>query len=830
MKKTLNDILSLCRSEEEIKHKFSNFFDLEIDSRDYIDLYTEEILYEFKFETKLSNIQIRSRAIAQGIYYIRKLKYGKDTRKLCSVICIVDKDEAVLVEVEQLKCFFLKTLEPGYDWDLAASNPDKRLVEDLSKSDVICSLYVYKFDVSESLSEFIRKLEIYQRGEQLSLFGNKKEISEYNFYPIYERWQDIFSGYVENGRKCSEYFVTDIESGRSTVIDNAQILFSMNSGEKVIKYLPMSEYTHFWSVYDKITDLNQVAAIRQKMDRMTNPNMRRFTGEFYTPLNYAEKAIDYIGRVVGHNWYKTGKYRLWDMAAGSGNLEYLLPAEALKYCFLSSSLDDDVKYCKKVYPDATVFQYDYLNDDVNILIHPTLLNMGVTFSLPDNLVEDMKNPDIKWILFFNPPYVTSNNNERDKSVINKDNVSMTAIQRVMTDNNLGEVSRELSSQFLYRISVEFSGKDALISVFSKIKYLNANNDQKLRDTFFKYKYERGFIFSSKAFSDSKASFPVGFLIWRMNKETLLKDQELIVDVYEEKNGELEKVGIKQVKAEDRDKLLNKWIQREAPVDIMPPFSSAITLNVKNKDKRDRVSAGFIASLMCKGNELANQNNTAIYSSPYVSAGALSVTPQNFEKAMIIHVVRRLPKAIWLNDRDQFRQPSADVFEDEEFISDCVLWSLFSNSNQTASIDKVVYLGKSYRIRNHLYPFLVDEIKKWEINNADMKANIWARHSDRFAALWLSTHRISAEGRNLIACARDVYMFFYKHYNNLAWPKFDIRNWDAGWWQIRKALNDVGIGQDILERLETKHKVLGSKIMLSLIKYEFIEPAFIDVNN
>ena len=57
--------------------------------------------------------------------------------------------------------------------------------------------------------------------------------------------------------------------------------------------------------------------------------------------------------------------------------------------------------------------------------------------------------------------------------------------------------------------------------------------------------------------------------------------------------------------------------------------------------------------MCKGNDVQNHNYVALLSGPYVSAGALSVVPENFDKAMVVHAVRKNVKKNWLNDRDQF---------------------------------------------------------------------------------------------------------------------------------------------------------------------------------
>ena len=36
---------------------------------------------------------------------------------------------------------------------------------------------------------------------------------------------------------------------------------------------------------------------------------RRFTGEFYTPIEFAEKGLKYLEKTIGKEWWKTGEYR-----------------------------------------------------------------------------------------------------------------------------------------------------------------------------------------------------------------------------------------------------------------------------------------------------------------------------------------------------------------------------------------------------------------------------------------------------------------------------------------------------------------------------------------
>ena len=106
---------------------------------------------------------------------------------------------------------------------------------------------------------------------------------------------------------------------------------------------------------------------------------------------------------------------------------------------------------------------------------------------------------------------------------------MTKIREMMDNEGLGEVSRELFSQFLYRIHKEFQGRDAYLGLFSKIKYINSNNDQKFRDKIFKYKFESGFIMSSKNFHGLRGQFPIGFLVWNLGKEKKLESQNITLD-------------------------------------------------------------------------------------------------------------------------------------------------------------------------------------------------------------------------------------------------------------------------------------------------------------
>ena len=570
MAKRLYDLLKNCQEEEEVKAEFAKYFKIKYNTRNRIDLYTPQILFEFKHCQNFKSRTVRAKAVAQTLYYIRRLKYGKTNDPVPPTICIVDKNEGFFVTTSDFSSFI--NASKKYDWDRAASQPCPILVEALKQSKLIENIHVYSFESVEDETQFIDAVAVQTQASFLDT--NKKAITEDNFTSVYTYWESLFGRYVQNGHKPSEYFVSDIEEGRSQIIGNGEVLFRLNDGS-VSKSIPMADYEYFWNIYEKVQNPSEIKAIRQKIDRLSEDFMRRFTGEFYTPIDFAQKAFDYIERTIGTKKYQSGKWRIWDMAAGTGNLEFPLPSSVLQYCYISTLLEDDAAYCKKIFPTATVFQYDYLNDDAYRIADPLNEPFGITPKLPPNLVADLKDPEISWIIFINPPFATSNKTGNVVGKKSKDDISMTKIRQLMDRDGLGETSRELFSQFLYRISIEFRGKNAYLGLFSKIKYLNSNNDQNLRDRVFRYKFERGFIFSSSYFDGNKGKFPVGFLVWNLKKDIPLDKQTIVLDVYDEN---CEKVGTKQILTTSRDTFLNKWVPRYKNTHILPPFSSAISIS------------------------------------------------------------------------------------------------------------------------------------------------------------------------------------------------------------------------------------------------------------
>jgi hypothetical protein len=387
----------------------------------------------------------------------------------------------------------------------------------------------------------------------------------------------------------------------------------------------------------------------------------------------------------------------------------------------------------------------------------------------------------------------------------------------MTKEDTGHVKRELFAQFMFRIVKELPAKSYL-GMFSKLKYLNAPDSIDFRNNYFNYKYEKGFAFKSTVFHGVKGKYPIGFLIWNLNKKAKTEGTSVPIDIA---NEEAVTVGVKHLTLIGNDDVLNNWFERPKNSDAypLPPLSNGITVASDNKDKRHRSRPDFLASICSKGNDFQNSTYVSILSSPSVSAGAFTVTKEIFEKSLILHAVRKIPTATWLNDRNQFLKPRVEP--NEEFTNDCIIWSLFSLSNETTSLKNVKYEGKIYQIKNNFFPFQISEIKNWTINDPDFKLEM-AKDTDRFVATWIKKHKFSSEALNVIEKAKEVYKIFYSNLNNLPTHKLKIDSWDAGWYQVRRCMTDSNIGIDEIKILKDANQELANKILPLIEDYGFMD--------
>jgi hypothetical protein len=352
-----------------------------------------------------------------------------------------------------------------------------------------------------------------------------------------------------------------------------------------------------------------------------------------------------------------------------------------------------------------------------------------------------------------------------KSGVSKTRVALTMDQQ-------GYAARELFVQFLARIATELPF--ATIAIFSKLKYVNAPNFDTFRDDW-NANYLSGFVVHSQAFDGLKGNFPIGFLIWATNQRASKK--QALTDVTTEVLDKTGKpIGEKCFYNLPDEKLLSNWIirPRSNQVDALP-LKNAVTPTTSTKDVRGKKSAdGAIGGMIAPGGDIQHAGLTALLSSGYCSAGGFFVTDKNLWQSAIVFAVRRLIKQTWLNDRDQFLQPTEPLTD--EFKTDCLIWMLFNGSNLTASANDLEWNNKKWSIANHFIPYTEAEVDAPD------------RFESDFMVQYLADKTPSPDATAVLDAGRTLWKAYFAHTDvRTVRDQYKLNRPDVGWYQIRNAL-------------------------------------------
>ena len=276
--------------------------------------------------------------------------------------------------------------------------------------------------------------------------------------------------------------------------------------------------------------------------------------------------------------------------------------------------------------------------------------------------------------------------------------------------------------------------------------------------------------------------------------------------------------------------------RSNKIDVIP-LKNAISPTTNTKDVRwDKRSDDWIASLMCKWNDLQNSWTwTAIYSSWYCSAWALFITPTNLRQAAIVFAVRRLIKPTWINDRDQFLQPNCEL--PDEFRSDCLMWMLFSGSNLTASADDLERNGQKRSITNHFIPYTETEVWSPDRFESDFMVQyiadlppLWHTAPSDYPVVdsaWINhMSQFSPQAQAVYDAWRILRKAYFDHIDpHTVRDELKLNRSDVWRYQIRNALKRRNQSWDFppvsFDEFESAYKLLSEKLRPLVYEYGFL---------
>lgn len=796
---SLYETLKQVKSEEDVKDAYIKALGLKAYTKGLIDIQTDEIWFEAKDSGKNSSYAM----FTQLLHYVQvALNRGE---KVPPLLAVIDTEKAALMKSADVLPFLAKKT---VKWGKSASQYTQEALDEIS---AYIGTYFVSFKMATHEDEFISTVKAAIKSGDII----RTQITPDNLKQVFDKWVGMIGREIA-GVKEEDYallFFADIMHD-GTVSTHANLpaelmhkngspVFSLNG--KMYELGNKEGYRQFWAIYHRPPKSEYRDYLLERRDSLIPLDERSFKGAYYTPLHVVDKAYDKLAETLGKNWQK--EYIVWDMCCGVGNLEVKHSNPRNIYMSTLDQADIDVMKATKTCVAAQRFQYDYLNDDIT---DDGKIDYSISNKVPQGL-RDAIAAGKKILVLINPPYAEATSGDTVAGGENKAGVAKTKFAATAM-NAYGKASNELFMQFLVRVLHEIP--NATVAMFSKLKYVTAPTLGKFRELW-SAQYLNGFVVHSQSFDGLKGDFPIGFLIWKTDingdKKNLIS--EISAEVLDKT---AKPIGVKTFCSLNDVPLLTDWTVRpDVNKEEAVPLKNAITPATATKDLRGtKWSTGAVAWLNCAGNDLQNAGQkTMLLSSGYGSGRGFFVNESNLWQSAIVFAVRRLIKPTWLNDRDQFLQPTGQLTE--EFKTDCLIWMLFSGSNLTASANDLDWNGKKWSIVNHFIPYTEAEVDAPE------------RFESDFMVQYLSNKTISAEAQAVLDAGRQLWKSYFAHTDShTVREQLKLNRSDVGWYQIRNALAERNKSGDFapvnLALLDAAYDDLTEKLRPQVFELGFLK--------
>ncbi len=394
----LHQALSSAKTEEDVKDKYIKALGLKGVNKGLVDIQTEEIWFEAKGNPTPSIIMF-----GQLLVYIRAAR--KKGERIPAFLGVFDREKAALMPTAKA----LAILEDkSIIWPKSGSQAGKELASQIAP---YIEAHFVEYEIASHEMEFIKAVKsAIQSGSII-----RTAITPDNLRQVFDKWVAMVGqelGDVDEPDYAVLFFADIMHDGKRAAMRDmsAQLIQIDEKPAFLLKgktYELASErgYRNFWAMYHRPPEEEHRRYLLERRDSLLPIDERSFKGAYYTPLHIVDKAYDQLAAVLGKGWQKN--YIVWDMCCGVGNLE--VKHSNYRNIFMSTldQADVDVMRASQTCVGATIFQYDYLNDDVSDFGE---IDYGLSGKVPAELqtaIADAaagKKGAKKILVLINPPY------------------------------------------------------------------------------------------------------------------------------------------------------------------------------------------------------------------------------------------------------------------------------------------------------------------------------------------------------------------------------------------------------------------------------------------
>ena len=509
-------------------------------------------------------------------------------------------------------------------------------------------------------------------------------------------------------------------------------------------------------------NLVEAKSLTAIQDQLIEDLDRRRKGDFYTPSIWVDEAHKLMDKNLGPNWRKESI--VWDCAWGTGNLTRDKNDFGSLYC--STLYDEDIKTGAMYNPFKAKFQYDFLNDDVQLfeVVEDTLWSpfVGTRFYKSGLIKDNVNFKDIADIytqaveagvttaekcqqamqravelLHQSKLHLTGRNGAAGKSLIDEllessqagekgrplvffinppygtaknggsDSVSKagiadTEVNNKMLSDKIGACSQQLYAQFIYRCHL--------------IKHLFGVSTS--IGLFAPPAYITGPTYAKFRASVGKDFAPVNVFILQASQFADVKDSwgisfallndggdysDVEADILDICDTGIGSIGTKRLYNIDCGETLSAFVKHTEKGKDAPQLSNAI--GWKNSG-RGKLVDGALGYMMFNANNIEQSKQfVALTTSCMAGANGVSVLKRTFDKCVSGFTARRIMTGKWcdwINCKDEYMIPNTEHPDYAQWQADCIVYSLFNTASNQSSLRNIEYNGKTWNIFNEFF--------------------------------------------------------------------------------------------------------------------------------
>lgn len=744
-----------------------------------LEFNTVRSLLEFKYKEDLKHKLTQCGILIQALYYLKKFEDAG--QKLPNVIFVGDVNECFAIHTNAI----IKYLSHQIDWTIAPSGANKQNPELIKAMVDDIDILPFVFDVKDdfNLKTVVEKIKDFNDNVVRLV-----RVTEHNI-------EAIFAYFLENvlvkshlsANEQANLFVNILINPSDNYLhpQKKNILVTKSFGEIPVN---STQFQSFFKHFEYKYSIKEKEKLTSIVDRLVEDVTRRRKGEFFTPTIWVDEAHKMISENLGADWKE--KYVVWDPAWGTGNLTRDYKFKEL-YCSTIEASDIHTANQMGYNPEATKFQYDFLNDGIfpNPETGELEINIDLDTKMPQGLKDAIKQGK-PIVVLMNPPYGTAANGGT-KEDNTKALISLTTISSLMKNENFGDATRQLYSQFIFRANKQII--NSKIGIFCPPLILTGKFFYEFRNFLFKHhSIDDIMVFKASNFSDVKEEWGIMFGLLNNGVQN---NKNKFQSKIKELNSEFQIVtsGIKifynldeqnncldYCKQELKNKITTETIQLK---NSLKPGSSNL---VKGVDL-------MIGYMDCASSNIYyNSTRVGLFSAPFSNRGGFPLIKENLFKSLSFFAARKTIHPNWINCKDEYLAPNEEHPLFEQFKYDSLVYSLFNNSSQQSSLRQVEYKGQLWDIKNEFFWLSKEKMKQLAEENDFDALYQDARTSDEryvYELLFGEQNiysKLSPDAKAVLDAATELMEKSMKMRKVMSeeHPEYHLNSWDSGYAQMK----------------------------------------------